>query len=564
MGDENATTLTSQWPGLAQQLYPNRPDVIESISALLAAQEPNGASGETEAWSEHDAWVITYADQFQTDGQTPLASLRNFYGNHLRPWINGVHILPFHPWSSDDGYSVLDYTAVDPRFGSWSDVETLTAEARVMFDAVINHVSAGSRWFLGYLAGNPTYRDFFISLPADTDLKEVVRPRTTPLLTRFEASEGPTWVWTTFSSDQVDLNYRNPAVLLAVLEVMLDYAGHGAAMIRLDAMQFLWKEAGESSINMPQAHQVIQLLRSCMDEIYPGVVFVTETNVPHEENLSYFGQGQREAQMVYQFALPPLVLDALHTGSVEFLTSWIRGLAPLPAGRTFLNFLSSHDGVGVRPVEGILPESRINDLVELTVGGGGEVGVRSVGDTTETYELNTTWFSLMETGHTPEQAIDRHLASHAIMLALVGVPAIYALSLIGGRSDHAGYAATEQARSLNRTRLTTAELGRDLADTGSVSARVINGLEEMLRWRSSLPAFHPESPQTVLATPDGVLGIERGAEPQLARVYVNVTPQPIEIAWPGSTWTGFDVAPSPGAATIAIGPWQSVWLRKEA
>lgn len=563
MGDRNVTVFTSRWPDLAQQLYPDHPELITNISTVLAAHQAKDTSTDSGPWSESDAWIITYADQFQTHGQTHLASLRNFYGSHLRPWINGIHILPFHPWSSDDGYSVLDYTQVDPRLGTWSDVEALTAETRVMFDAVINHVSAGSGWFLGYLAGDPTYRDFFISLPADTDLKEVVRPRTTPILTRFETSTGPTWVWTTFSGDQVDLNYRNPAVLLAVLEVILEYADHGAAMIRLDAMQFLWKEVGRPSINMPQAHQVIQLLRSCMDEVYPGVVFVTESNVPHEENLSYFGEGRREAQMVYQFALPPLVLDALHTGSVEYLTSWIRSLVPLPSGRTFLNFLSSHDGVGVRPVEGILPGPRINDLVELTRSSGGEVGVRSVGNATAPYELNTTWFSLMEAGHTPEQAIDRHLASHAIMLALVGIPAIYALSLVGGRSDHAGYAATEQARSLNRTRLTTADLGHDLADTGSVSARVINGLEEMLRWRSSLPAFHPESPQTVLDTPQGILGIERGAEPDFARVYVNVTPQPIEITWPGPSWSGFDVAPSPGATTIAIGPWQSLWLRKD-
>lgn len=563
MGENQAKTATSIWENLAGQLYPDHPDLAPRISELLAKQDRTSRAVPGAPWSEQDAWLITYADQFQTDGQSPLASLCDFYDKHLRPWINGIHLLPFYPWSSDDGYSVIDYHQVDPHYGDWQDIEALASESRVMIDAVVNHISAGSRWFLGYLEEDPTYTDFFLSLPADTDLDAVVRPRTTPLLTRFDSATGPRWVWTTFSSDQVDLNYRNPEVFLAVLDVLLEYASHGAAMIRLDAVQFLWKEVGETSINMPPGHVVIRLLRACVDEVYPEVLFVTETNVPHQENLSYFGQPHREAQMVYQFALPPLVLDALHTGEVALLATWLRELEEIPGGCTFLNFLSSHDGVGVRPVEDILPQSRVDDLVELTHRGGGEVGVRSVGDTTVPYELNTTWFSLMETGHTPDQAIDRHLASHAIMLALRGIPAIYALSLVGGRSDQAGYATTGRARSLNRTRLMTEDLARQLADPQSVSARVKDGLENMLRWRAGSPAFHPDSPQTILDTPPGVLGIERGNGSSRARVYVNVSSETVAIEWPGPDWVGFEVAPAGGAATITMGPWDSVWLRKD-
>jgi glycosidase len=452
---------------------------------------------------------------------------------------------------------------VDPRYGTWADVEGLAGDARVMFDAVINHVSAGSRWFLSYLEGDPAYRDFFISLPPETDLSKVVRPRTNPLLTPFETSEGTAWVWTTFSADQIDLNYRSPELFLHVLGVLLDYAAPGASMIRLDAVQFLWKEVGASSINLPQGHQVIQLLRACLDQIYADVIIVTEANVPHLENVSYFGGGDREAQMIYQFPLPPLVLDALHTGDVELLATWLRALDSVPEGRTFLNFLSSHDGVGVRPVEGILPQSRVNDLVKLTRDGGGQVGVRTVGADTAPYELNTTWFSLMETGYGVSDAIDRHLASHAIMLALRGIPAIYALSLVGGRSDQAGFDQTGRARSLNRTRFATEQLAVDLADPASIASRVIHGLEKMLRWRSGTAAFHPDSPQTVLDTPRGVLGIERGTANVAARVYVNVTSEPVDVVWPGAGWVGNEVAPIGGAATITVGPWDSIWLRKD-
>ncbi len=561
MGDTHATT--QKWEELARDFYPDQPDFVARISGLLAKPSKQPQPKPVTPWSEHDAWLITYADQFQTHGQTPLASLHDFHTKHLRPWINGVHILPFYPWSSDDGYSVIDYHKVDDRYGDWNDIESLATDTRLMFDAVVNHASAGSRWFLSYLSDDPAYADFFVDLPPDTDLSDVVRPRTTPLLTRFEGATGPKWVWTTFSADQVDLNYRNPEVFLAVLEVLLRYAAHGAAMIRLDAVQFLWKEVGASSINMPQGHAAIQLLRACLDTRYRDILLVTETNVPHLENISYFGDGKREAQIVYQFALPPLVLDALHTGQTDLLATWLGELENIPVGCTFLNFLSSHDGVGVRPVEGILPQSRVDDLVDLTRKGGGEVGVRSIGATTVPYELNTTWFSLMETGHTQDEAIARHLVSHAIMLALRGIPAIYTLSLVGGRSDQVGYEETGRARSLNRTRLQTEDLAHRLADPQSVSARVKTGLENMLRWRAGSPAFHPDSPQAVLDTPHGVLGIERGNGSHRARVYVNVSSEVATIAWPGPDWVGFEVAPAAGAATITVGPWDSIWLRKD-
>ncbi|MCP4306849.1 MAG: sugar phosphorylase [bacterium] len=559
MGDK----ATPTWQQLACDFYPDHPDLVVRISAMLANNPRRPRSKPAQAWSEQDAWLITYADQFQTHGQTPLASLHDFHSKHLRPWINGVHILPFYPWSSDDGYSVIDYHEVDGRYGTWDDIEALSSEARLMFDAVVNHASAGSRWFLGYLGDDPAYADFFVDLPPDTNLDTVIRPRTTPLLTRFETGNGAKWVWTTFSADQVDLNYRSPDVFLAVLDVLLAYAAHGATMIRLDAVQFLWKEVGASSINMPQGHAAIQLLRACLDVSYPDVLFVTETNVPHLENIQYFGKGKREAQVVYQFALPPLVLDALHTGSTDLLATWLRDLEPIPRGCTFLNFLSSHDGVGVRPVEGILPQSRVEDLVELTRQGGGQVGVRSIGTATAPYELNTTWFSLMETRHTPDQAIARHLVSHAIMLALRGIPAIYALSLVGARSDQTGYAETGRARSLNRTRMQTEDLAHQLADPQSISARVKTGFEDMLRWRAASPAFHPDTPQAVIDTPQGILGIERGHGSHRARVYVNVSSSEITIDWPGPGWVGFEVAPAAGDATITVGPWDSVWLRKD-
>ena len=309
--------------------------VRREVDALLR-QHGSHESGQG-GWSERDAWLITYPDQFQLPGGTPLQALGAFFDQHLVPWLNGVHILPLFPWSSDDGFSVVDYLAVDPANGTWDDVESLGRRHRLGLDAVLNHMSAGSEWFTGFLAGEPEYADFFHTRREGADYSSVVRPRTSPLFTTFEAAAGPVDVWTTFSADQVDLNFSNPRVLLASLDVLLTYARRGASFIRLDAIGLLWKEVGTTCMHLPETHAVIQLWRACLDDTYPNVLLLTETNVPHAENISYFGDGSTiEAQMVYQFPLAPLVLDAYRTGDAATLTGWADSLELDVPGTTLL------------------------------------------------------------------------------------------------------------------------------------------------------------------------------------------------------------------------------------
>ena len=510
---------------LVSQLYPSEARaVLREVEALLdrhGRRRPSGAA----PWDEGDAWLITYADQFQQPGEPPLRTLRAFLADHL-DWLNGVHVLPFYPWSSDDGFSVTDYLGVDPRYGTWSDVAALGAERRLMVDAVINHMSVGGEWFRRFLAGDPEYAGFFRIADPDTDLSATVRPRTTPLLTNFAGR----WVWTTFSADQADLDYRNPRTLLAVLDVLLTYAARGAAVIRLDAIAFLWKEEGTSSLHLPQTHAVIRLLRACLDECYPDVLLITETNVPHDENVSYFGpQDVREAQVVYQFALAPLVLHALDTGDATPLAEWIDALEPPGPGRTFLNFLASHDGVGVRPAEGLLPAEAVAALVELTHRAGGAIGSRTLPDGREVpYELNSTWFDLMAAGYDEDDAIARHLAAHTIMLALPGIPAFYVHSIFGSSNDEDGYAASGIPRRLNRRRFTDVPaLACRLADPTSREARVAAGLRRLVAQRRTSPAFHPEAPVRVLGAGSGTLTIERDS----VRIGVDLAP-PFQVRWP--------------------------------
>ncbi|HLU09627.1 MAG TPA: alpha-amylase family glycosyl hydrolase, partial [Oceanobacillus sp.] len=314
-----------------------------------------------ERFSERDVFLITYGDTLQRESEPPLRTLHHFLNQWVKGAISTIHILPFYPYSSDDGFSVIDYYAVNPDLGTWEDVAALGQDFRLMFDAVINHMSARSEWFQRFLADEPDYRELFAVASPDQDLSLVTRPRTSPLLTPFQKANGETiHVWTTFSDDQVDLNYQNPDTLLRILDVLLFYVRQGAQVIRLDAIAYAWKEIGTNCIHLAQTHALIQLLRAALDHVAPQVILITETNVPHAENVSYFGNGYDEAQMVYNFTLPPLLFHTMLAGNANQLSAWANTLITPSEQTTFFNFTASHDGIGVRPVEGILSQGELN------------------------------------------------------------------------------------------------------------------------------------------------------------------------------------------------------------
>jgi glycosidase len=464
------------------------------------------------------------------------------------PAITGVHTLPVHPSSSDGGFSVLDHAVVERAVGEWADLEHLAAHTTWMADAVVNHVSAQGMWFRHFLAGDAPYDRFFVRLPDGVDTSAVVRPRTSPLAHEFVADDGRVErVWTTFSADQVDVDFACPDVLLAIVEAVLRYVAHGARAVRLDAIAFVWKDPATPSIHLPEAHAIVQLLRACLDRVAPDVVLVTETNVPHAENVAYFGHppDAPEADGVYQFALAPLVLHAAVTGSSAALTRWLRELQPPPPQRWFLDFLASHDGIGLRPVEGLVDDAGLAALVDAAQAAGGVVNERRVGDDVRPYELAVSWFALMSVGVDEDTAIRRHLATHAVALAVRGVPLLYLNSLLGTGNDTATFARTGHARDLNRGRTTMAELAAALDDPTSRAARVWEGLREMLARRAASPAFHPHSNQTVHDSPDGTVVIERTAPGgRRAVVAVNLTDRAQRVIAPVS---------------VELAPWQVAW-----
>jgi glucosylglycerate phosphorylase len=463
--------------------------------------------------NESDAILITYGDQFQSEGQSPLQTLGSFGERYLHGLLTGMHILPFYPYSSDDGFSVIDYRAVDPDLGSWEDVERLGQHFEMMFDAVINHISAQSKWFSGFLAGDEKFADYFITLPEDTDLTTVVRPRISPLLTRYERADGPVYVWTTFSADQVDLNYQNPAVLREIIDILLTYVERGARFIRLDAIAYLWKEPGTTSIHLPYTHLVVQFLRAVLDEVAPHVALITETNVPHVDNVSYFGNGYNEAQMVYNFALPPLVLHSFLSGSAARLREWAQQLSLPSTQVTFFNFLASHDGIGLNPARGILSDAEIEAIVARVQAHGGLVSSKANADGSQSpYELNISYFDALSDPNGDELVevqVQRFLCSQAILLSLAGIPCIYVHSLLGTRNWSEGVQQTERSRTINRRKFLYEEIVAELETPTSIPAQVYTGYSRLLKARATSPAFQPYGAQMTVNAGDSIFGLLR-------------------------------------------------------
>jgi sucrose phosphorylase len=527
-------------------------------------------------FSERDAVLITYGDLITSETRTPLRTLADFTQAFFHGLITTLHILPFFPYSSDRGFSVTAYEDVDPRLGTWEEIAKIEKRFRLMFDGVFNHVSAKSRKFQRFLIGDPEALDWFRVFSSreeidDDDRKLILRPRTSDLLTEFATVNGKKYVWTTFSADQIDLNFKNPRVLVSILEILLTYVRRGADLVRLDAVTYLWYELGTSCAHLKETHEVVKLLRDVLDVCAPHVALVTETNVPHEDNVSYFGDGTDEAQMVYNFALPPLVLHAFQTSSSATLSRWAAALEPPSDTTAFFNFLDSHDGIGLMGARTILPEAELEALCRRVLEHGGFVSMKANGDGTESpYELNTTWWNALNregSGEPLELEIERFIASRAIGLALRGVPGIYLPSLFGARNDLEAVQRDGVKRSISRSSMTEEALFDAFADPSSLPARIATRFIAMLEKRTSEPAFHPNAPQRVLDLDPRVFALVRTSTDGASRVtcLASVANEPVAVELPaelaGPSRDLLSERESDGGS-ISLRPYEVVWLRR--
>lgn len=537
-------------------------DAIERSGFNLEAAPPDTP----ERWSQRDVVLITYGDQVRSNESNPLQTLRRFlHDQGVRGLINTVHFLPCFPYSSDDGFSVIDYLQIDPDLGSWDDVADYRQDYDLMLDFVVNHISQHSQWFKEYLQGNSPYDQFFIEADPADDLSGVTRPRSLPLLSDFETNRGKRWLWTTFSRDQVDLNYADPRLLAEVIYILLEYARRGARIIRLDAIAYLWKQIGTTCIHLPETHAVVKLFRDVLERVAPQVLVLTETNVPHAENVSYFGDGD-EAHMVYQFSLPPLLLDAFLNDDAVPLKNWMSKLEGPPPGATYFNFTASHDGVGVRPLEGNVSSERLASLVEKVGARDGLIGTKRNADGTDSpYELNVSYVDALAPDQ-PDNDLHarRFLASQAVMLAMQGVPAIYFHSLVGTQNYLEGVEESSIPRRINRRKFQLDELNARVGEVGSLQHTIFAGVKRLLQARVSQPAFHPDASQTYVESGlPGVLCFERhcATSGQVILVVANFDDTEQQLELPDRFVGGTDLlADSTATDHLQLKPAQVAWL----
>jgi len=492
---------------LLGDLYPNDSsgDGKELSSQLLQILSQSSGDGDMaehiDRWDGGDVVLITYADTIGEQGFPGLHALKTFVNRHLQPFAAVIHVLPFLQSTSDGGFAVASHTTLEQRFGDWRDLAALAQGRRLMADLVLNHVSASHPWVQQFMRDEQPGRSCVLEAAPDPCWADVVRPRSSNLFTQLRGPVGARQVWTTFGPDQVDLNWRSAEVLLGFARLMQRMARHGVRWIRLDAVGFVWKEPHTSCIHLPQAHQLVRVLRLLLDQAGPDGVVVTETNVPEQENLSYLRSGD-EAHLAYNFPLPPLLLEASVSGRADLLNAWLSRWPALPPQTGLLNFTACHDGIGLRPLEGLMPQKRLLQLLIGCEQRGGLVSHRMLSSGEEVpYEINISWWSAMADGGIDPTYLqrERFLLTQLLILALPGVPAFYLPALLAAPNDLTRFRRTGHRRDLNRPQFTAQALERRLADPDSDVSALLPALRRALAERAVHPALHPDAPMTVLS-----------------------------------------------------------------
>lgn len=544
----------------------------QALEVMKLAPDTHPCRLHQNKWDQSDVWMITYGDSVIEPDTPPLQTLKKFADQHLKGAVSGIHILPFFPYSSDEGFSVIDYSQVNDSLGDWEDIEAISKDYRLMADLVVNHCSKRSRWFENFRQRKDPGQDYFLEASPSDDLSAVVRPRTSPLLSETQTLDGKRHVWCTFSHDQVDFDFRNPKVFLEMVQIVRRYLEQGVQIFRLDAVAFLWKEVGTECIHLPQTHEFVRLFRTLIEAHTENAVVITETNVPSHENLSYFGNAN-EAHAVYNFPFPPLLLHALVCGTSTHLKHWQMRMPPAQIGTFFFNFIASHDGIGLRPAKGLLEQSDIDELINTMQSFGGRISWRQVaGGHNEPYEINIALFDALQgTKHGPDKwQIERYLCAHTIMLALEGVPGIYVHSLLATQNDYDRVELTNQNRSINRHKWDYAEINAKLADKRLHHGQIFSRLRELIQLRAGQKAFHPNAIQFTLHLGEEVFAFWRQSVNRDQSIFClhNVTDQ--EVAIPvhsinlvsGEVWVDLisGMALSDELQELTLQPYQCVWL----
>ncbi len=471
--------------------------ILDDFSEKSAYEEISNK----ERWNESHSVLITYADSIYKNGEATLITLRDLLSNYFGSLSKVVHILPFLKSTSDGGFAVSSYETLEEKFGSWDDLKSISKNHDLMADLVLNHVSSSHPWVQEFIKSQEPGISNVFSPDQNLDWSNVVRPRSSSLFSQINTEDGLKQVWTTFGPDQIDLNWHNPKMNLEFLNLIITYLSNGIKWFRLDAVGFIWKESGTTCLHLPKAHSIVKILRVLLNTLLDDGVLITETNVPQKENLSYLIP-EDEAHMAYNFPLPPLLLEAIITSKADILNSWIFNWPKLPNETTLFNFTASHDGVGLRALEGLMNEQRIKDLLINCEKRGGLVSHRRLSNGEDKpYELNISWWSAMEDSgrDSNRYQFERFILTQLLVMALKGVPAFYLPALLASENDIKSFSMTGQRRDLNREKFKSDNLLSVLNNLESNANKNLKYLRHAMDVRSNLKQFHPSSEMKCLS-----------------------------------------------------------------
>lgn len=428
--------------------------------------------------------LITYADRFGSGG---LPTIIDLLTGQLDGVFTGVHVLPFYtPFDgADAGFDPVDHRSVDPRLGSWNDLCRLAESHDVMADLIVNHVSDGSIEFRDFLAhGNESafagmFLDSDTVFPGgalESEVQAIYRPRPGAPFTVVTMADGSNrTMWTTFTPHQIDIDVRNP-IAQAYLESVLDrFADSGVNQVRLDAVGYAVKTRGTDCFMTDDTYEFIRATSRSVKR--REMVPLLEIHSHYEDQI----EAAQHVDRVYDFALPPLVLHALHTGSARPLRDWLE-VSP----RNVYTVLDTHDGIGVIDVgpdnerTGLLSHAQIDELVEAihdATNGESALATGRAASNLDLYQINSTYFSALGNDD------DRYLVARLIQFLSPGTPQVYYAGLLAARNDVTLLERTGVGRDINRPYYTLEDVALELRRP------VVRRLLSLSRFRSTHGAF---------------------------------------------------------------------------
>lgn len=431
--------------------------------------------------------LITYADRL---GGT-LHGLGELLKGPLAGLFGGVHLLPFfHPIDgADAGFDPIEHTEVDQRLGSWDDVRAIARDIEVMADVIVNHISSHSPQFLDFSANGKrssydglflTFDGVFPNGASEQDLLEIYRPRPGLPFTPMTLADGTKRIlWTTFTSEQIDIDVHHPEGIRYLENILRILAANGVRMVRLDAVGYAVKKAGRSSFMMEETFDFIRSFSASANRA--GLEVLVEIHSYYERQIEI----ARHVQWVYDFALPPLVLHAFFNGTGGALKRWIE-VRPTNC----LTVLDTHDGIGIIDIgadaqdrdrrPGLVPEEELSRLVQQIHTNSKGESLRATGaaaSNLDLYQVNCTFYDALGGDDL------KYLLGRAIQFFLPGVPQVYYVGLLAGHNDMQLLTRTHVGRDINRRYYTRGEVDQ------AVRKPLVADLFDLIRLRNTHPAF---------------------------------------------------------------------------